>query len=68
METFYINPAAENEIAKIISNFNDSASGWDNLSPATFKTIKQHIKQPITQSVIYHLQMGISQMKWNKPK
>ena len=47
METFYINPATENEIAKIISNFNDSASGWDSLSPAIIKTIKQHIKQPI---------------------
>ena len=48
METFYINPATENEIAKIFSNFKDSASGWDNLSPAIIKTIKQHIKQPIT--------------------
>ena len=48
METFYINPVTENEIAKIISNFNDRASGWDNLSPAIIKTIKQHIKQPIT--------------------
>ena len=48
METFYINPATENEIAKIISNLNDSASGWGNLSPAIIKTIKQHIKQPIT--------------------
>ena len=48
METFYINLATENEIAKIISNFNDSASGWDNLSPAIIKTIKQHIKQPTT--------------------
>ena len=34
METFYINPNTENEIAKIISNFNDGTSGWDNLSPA----------------------------------
>ena len=49
METFYINPATENEIAKIISNFNDSVSGWDNLSPAIIKTIKQHIKQPLTR-------------------
>ena len=48
MKTFHNNPAAENEIAKIISNFNDSASGLDNLSPAIIKTIKQHIKQPIT--------------------
>ena len=48
METFYFNPATENEVAKIISNFNYSASGWDNLYPATIKTIKQHIKQPIT--------------------
>ena len=48
METFYINPATENEIAKITSNFNDSASGWDNLSPAIITTIKQHLKQPIT--------------------
>ena len=48
LETFYINRAKENEIAKIISNFNDSGSGWDNLSPAIIKTIKQHIKQPIT--------------------
>ena len=48
METFYINPATEYEIAKIISNFNDSVSGWDNLSPAIIKTIKQHIKQPTT--------------------
>ena len=47
METFYINPATENEIAKIISNFNDSASGWDHLSPAIITTFKQHIKQPI---------------------
>ena len=48
METFYINPATENEIVKIISNFNDSASGWNNLYPAIIKTIQQHIKQPIT--------------------
>ena len=68
METFYINPATENEIAKIIFNFNDSASGWGNLSPAIIKTIKQHIKQPITPICNLSFANGYfpDEMKWAK--
>ena len=66
METSYINPATENEIAKIISNFNDSASRWDSLSPAIIKTIINNTSNNRSRaSAIYHLQMGISQVKWN---
>ena len=65
METFYINPARENEIAKIISNFNDSASGWEIFLPQSFKQLNNTSNNLSHTPVIYHLQMGISHVKWN---
>ena len=34
MEMFYLTPVAESEVDKIISNFRDSAAGWDELKPS----------------------------------
>ena len=42
METFYINPDTENEIAKIISNFDDSASGWEIFLPQLLRQLTTH--------------------------
>ena len=42
METFYINPDTENEIAKIISNFDDSASGWEIFLPQSLRQLTTH--------------------------
>ena len=33
-EMFYLSPVAEAEVDKIISNFKDSAAGWDKLKPS----------------------------------
>ena len=38
MEMFYLTPVAEAEVDKIISNFRDSAAGWDELKPTFIKT------------------------------
>ena len=63
-----INPATHNEICKIISNFKDSASGWDHLSPTIIKVTKQHIKRPITHICNMSFASGIfaDQMKLAK--
>ena len=37
MEIFYLTPVAEAEVDKIISNFRDSAAGWDELKPLIYK-------------------------------
>ena len=47
IETFFISPDTDNEISKIISTFNESASGRDNHTPAIIKVIKQYINQYI---------------------
>ena len=47
MEMFYLTPVAEAEVDKIISNFRDSAAGWDELKPSIIKTVKTSIKVPL---------------------
>ena len=42
LELFYLSPVAEAEVDKVISNFRDSAAGWDEL-----KTVKDSIKIPL---------------------
>ena len=37
----------ETEIVNIISNFNDSAAGWDEFEPKVFKSIKHSVKIPL---------------------
>ena len=44
---FYIRPVTEIEIVDIISDFKDSAAGWDELKPSLIKGIKQFIKVPL---------------------
>ena len=44
---FYLSPVAEAEVDKIISNFKDSAAGWDELKPSIIKTVKDSIKIPL---------------------
>ena len=44
---FYIRPVTEIEIVDIISDFKDSAAGWDELKPSIIKGIKQFIKVPL---------------------
>ena len=43
MEMFHLSPLTEAEVDKIISNFKDSAEGWDELKPAIIKTVKNSI-------------------------
>ena len=47
LEMFYLSPVAETEVDKIISNFKDSAAGWDRLKPSIIKTVKDNIKIPL---------------------
>ena len=47
LELFYLSPVAEAEVDKIISNFRDSAAGWNELKPSIIKTVKDSIKTPL---------------------
>ena len=47
LELFYLSPVAEAEVDRIISNFRDSAAGWDELKPSIIKTVKDSIKIPL---------------------
>ena len=47
LELFYLSPVTEAEVDKIISNFRDSAAGWDELKPSIIKTVKDSIKIPL---------------------
>ena len=47
VEMFYLTPVAEAEVDTIISNFRDSAAGWDELKPSIIKTVKTSIKVPL---------------------
>ena len=47
LELFYLSPVAEAEVDKIISNFRDSAAGWDEFKPSIIKTVKDSIKIPL---------------------
>ena len=47
LELCYLSPVAEAEVDKIISNFRDSAAGWDELKPSIIKTVKDSIKIPL---------------------
>ena len=49
LEVFYLSPVAEAEVDKIISNFKDSAAGWDELKPTIINTVKDSIKIPLAQ-------------------
>ena len=46
LELFYLSPVAEAEVDKIISNFRDSAAGWDELKHSIIKTVKTALKLP----------------------
>ena len=45
---FILDPVSENEVLKILSNFEDSTAGWDELKPLIMKNIKESIKTPLT--------------------
>ena len=47
LELFYLSPVAEAEVDKIISNFRDSAAGWEELKPSIIKTVKDSINIPL---------------------
>ena len=47
MNCFYIRPVTEIEIVNIISDFKDSAAGWDELKPSVIRGIKEFIKMPL---------------------
>ena len=47
LELFYLSPVTEAEVDKIISNFRDSAAGWDELKPSIIRTVKDSIKIPL---------------------
>ena len=41
-DPFKMSPVTENEVAKIIENFKDSAAGWDDLRSNVMKLIKDY--------------------------
>ena len=57
-----VTQVAETEIVNIISNFNDSAAGWDEFKPKVDKSIKQSMKNSLAH--ISHLSFNI----WMFPK
>ena len=44
---FNASVVSEEEIYKIISNFKDSAAGWDGIKPSIIKHVKNTVKQPL---------------------
>ena len=44
VNSLFLNPTNEDEIDRIIMNFKDSASGWDDIAPKVIKSVKDHIK------------------------
>ena len=44
---FGVTQVEESEIVNIISNFNDSAAGWDEFKPKVIKSIKHSVKIPL---------------------
>ena len=63
---FYLYPIAEAEIDKIISNFKDSAEGWDELMLSIIKNLKNSIKMPSTywQSLFWHWNIPYRTKSW----
>ena len=59
LELFYLSPVAEAEVDKIISNFRDSAAGWDELKPSIIKTVKDSIKTPLAHICNLSFDSGI---------
>ena len=48
LKSFYMTPATDDEVNKIIHNLKDSASGWDEIPPKVIKSIKSDIVSPVT--------------------
>ena len=48
LQSFYMTPATEDEVNKIIHNLKDSASGWDEIPAKTIKSVKTDITGPVT--------------------
>ena len=63
LELFYLSPVAEAEVDKIISNFRDSAAGWDELKPSIIKTVKDSIKIPLAHIGNLSFDTGIFPVK-----
>ena len=55
----YIRPVTEIEIVNIISDFKDSAAGWDELKPCVMRGIKEFIKMPLRQICILSFNTGV---------
>ena len=49
----------EDEVLKIISNFKDSAAGWDELKPSIVKHVKHYIKYPLAHISNLSFKTGI---------
>ena len=47
MNCFYIRPVTEIDIVNIISDFKDSAAGWDELKSSVIRGIKEFIRMPL---------------------
>ena len=44
----YLDPVTEDEVDKIISNFSESAAGWDELKPTVVKSVRHCIASPLS--------------------
>ena len=44
----YLDPVTEDEVDKIISNFRESAAGWDELKPTVVKSVRHSIASPLS--------------------
>ena len=44
----YLDPVTEDEVDKIISNFRESAAGWDELKPTVVKSVRHCIASPLS--------------------
>ena len=44
----YLDPVTEDEVDKIISNFRESAAGWDELKPTVVKSVRNCIASPLS--------------------
>ena len=57
--TFIQTEVKEDEILKIITNFKDSAAGWDDLKPSIVKHVKKYIQYPLAYISNLSLSTGV---------
>ena len=62
-EHFVLDPISENEVLRIIDNFNDSSAGWDEIKLRIMKNIKESTKTALTHNKSFSNGLFPSELK-----